>query len=208
MKSKNKADSQCHPQKYIIFHWNLYLSLNTIPDKNQTKTFSFQSVSEYEPGSLARARVRRIYLLSCQSFSQLLLLYSILFSLSIGFLFIFSPLSLLKSTAAGLSAVTGVFSTDIDFSCTAAVIFIISAAVRITNHIQFGLRRFKKIFKDSACVFGKTCAAGIICTACMSPVYCNRTLTAAPFRIVYTVFALHSSFVIIWSLLIFHSNIS
>ena len=46
MKSKNKADSQCHPQKYIIFHWNLYLSLNTIPDKNQTKTFSFQSVSE------------------------------------------------------------------------------------------------------------------------------------------------------------------
>lgn len=100
----------------------------------------------------------------------------------------FSPLSLLKSTAAGLSAVTGVFSTDIDFSCTAAVIFIISAAVRITNHIQFGLRRFKKIFKDSACVFGKTCAAGIICTACMSPVYCNRTLTAAPFRIVYTVF--------------------
>ena len=46
MKSKNKADSQCHPQIYIIFHWNLYLSLNTIPDKNQTKTFSFQSVSE------------------------------------------------------------------------------------------------------------------------------------------------------------------
>ena len=93
-----------------------------------------------------------------------------------------------KSTAAGLSAVTGAFSTDIDLSCTAAVIFIISAAVRITNHIQFGLRRFKKIFKDSACVFRKTCAAGIICTACMSPVYCNRTLTAAPFRIVYTVF--------------------
>ena len=71
------------------------------------------------------------------------------------FIYFFSPLSLLKSTAAGLSAVTGAFSTDIDLSCTAAVIFIISAAVRITNHIQFGLRRFKKIFKDSACGFQK-----------------------------------------------------
>ena len=186
MKSKiNKADSQCHPHK---IH-NLPLKpFTAVKVKPKHSVFYLLQCLKYEPGSLTRARVRRIYLLSCQSFSQLLLLYSILFSLSIGFLFIFSPLSLLKSTAAGLSAVTGAFSTDIDLSCTAAVIFIISAAVRITNHIQFGLRRFKKIFKDSACVFRKTCAAGIICTACMSPVYCNRTLTAAPFRIVYTVF--------------------
>lgn len=87
MKSKiNKADSQCHPHK---IH-NLPLKpFTAVKVKPKHSVFYLLQCLKYEPGSLTRARVRRIYLLSCQSFSQLLLLYSILFSLSIGFLFIF-----------------------------------------------------------------------------------------------------------------------
>ena len=84
MKSKiNKADSQCHPHK---IH-NLPLKpFTAVKVKPKHSVFYLLQCLKYEPGSLTRARVRRIYLLSCQSFSQLLLLYSFLFHLSILFL--------------------------------------------------------------------------------------------------------------------------
>ena len=83
MKSKiNKADSQCHPHK---IH-NLPLKpFTAVKVKPKHSVFYLLQCLKYEPGSLTRARVRRIYLLSCQSFSQLLLLYSFLFHLSILF---------------------------------------------------------------------------------------------------------------------------
>ena len=86
-----------------------------------------------------------------------------------------------KSTAAGLPAVTGSFAPDVDLTCTAAMILIMAAVISITNYIQLRFRCFKKVLKNTASVFRKACAAGIICTFCICAFYINRTFTAVAF---------------------------
>ena len=211
MKSKiNKADSQCHPHK---IH-NLPLKpFTAVKVKPKHSVFYLLQCLKYEPGSLTRARVRRIYLLSCQSFSQLLSLYSFLSSLSILFLiFLFPRLQLncnfpRKSTAAGLPAVTGSFAPDVDLTCTAAMILIMAAVISITNYIQLRFRCFKKVLKNTASVFRKACAAGIICTFCICAFYINRAFTAVAFWVVYTIICAAFQFCHVWSLLNFHDLI-
>ena len=86
-----------------------------------------------------------------------------------------------KSTAAGLPAVTGSFAPDVDLACTAAMILIMAAVISITNYIQLRFRCFKKVLKNTASVFRKACAAGIICTFCICAFYINRAFTAVAF---------------------------
>jgi len=92
----------------------------------------------------------------------------------------------LKGAALCFSTVTGPIAADADMLGSTSLILIVNTFHSVTGHFQSGLRRFEQICENASPVLIKACTAGIIYVLSLSPIYCNRGLTAAIIGVVHT----------------------